>query len=488
MKSHINSFPLNALVILSENENNIIYLEEKLRLANLFFCSIHIFKSLSNFYDSYDQITPSFIIVDILLLTRDDFEKIRQDFEYIPIVVLNECGQEEEVFQYISRGAQSYLVKNNFNHHQLKKTITLSYEHLALKRESEEKSKRIEYILETITDCFYALDHNWTFTYWNRAAEVALGKSKNETIGQTLFEVYPELLNSEIYHKYKRAFEEGKPIQFEYFFPTLSTWYEIQVDPSDDGLAVFFRDITRRKRNEAEKEYMIKELSKRNSDLKQFSFIASHNLRSPLTNIKAILSIIDYEGLSDSNRELLSLLEESANKLTKTIEDLSAVLLIKNKTEAQLASIKLNDAFYDVFNNVYSEYKDVTLKLDIDFRVESIYTNDIYLESIFQNLITNSIKYRHPDKELIISVRSAYSENRDIVIEFSDNGLGINLNKNKDRIFGMYQRFHSNVTGQGLGLFMVKSQIVSMGGSVEVESEENVGTTFIITLPGQIKE
>ena len=97
------------------------------------------------------------------------------------------------------------------------------------------------------------------------------------------------------------------------------------------------------------------------------------------------------------------------------------------------------------------------------------------------NLLTNSFKYAHPNREPIIKLRSYKTKEGKVQLEYSDNGLGMNMSKVKDRIFGLYQRFHENADSKGIGLYLIHSQIIALGGTIEVASEVNVGTMFTIT-------
>ena len=111
---------------------------------------------------------------------------------------------------------------------------------------------------------------------------------------------------------------------------------------------------------------------------------------------------------------------------------------------------------------------------------EVVYFNKNYLESIFLNLLTNSIRYRSENRSIIIDIRTKIKDHA-VQLIFSDNGSGINMERHREKIFGMHQRFHSNKESKGVGLYIIKSQIISLGGTIDIESEENVGTTFIIT-------
>ena len=115
--------------------------------------------------------------------------------------------------------------------------------------------------------------------------------------------------------------------------------------------------------------------------------------------------------------------------------------------------------------------------------LKNLHLNTIptYFESIITNLISNAIKYRSPDKKAFIKI-SAKKEKRKTVITIEDNGIGIDLSKNKEKIFGMYKTFHGNSDAIGLGLFMTKSKINVLGGTIEVESKTKEGSVFKVIL------
>ena len=119
------------------------------------------------------------------------------------------------------------------------------------------------------------------------------------------------------------------------------------------------------------------------------------------------------------------------------------------------------------------------LKIELD-DISILNMNKSYLESIFLNLLTNSIKYKSPDKQLKITITSK-TINDKVILYFKDNGIGIDLDRNKHKIFGLYQRFHNHPDSKGLGLYLVKSQVETMGGTIEVSSKVGKGTTFTIT-------
>lgn len=225
----------------------------------------------------------------------------------------------------------------------------------------------------------------------------------------------------------------------------------------------------------------ITELSDKNNELKQFSYIVSHNLNAPLSNLLGILNIIDYKTLDEHNLSLVKMFGETTRQLKQIIEHLSYTLIIKNSVaelqEENLAQIL--ERSKQILNN---EINLINPTFFVDFKTENIKTKGSYIESIFLNLLSNSIKYRKQDRPLTINIESKPFMNGRTQIIFADNGSGIDMERNKNKIFGLYQRFHSEGEGQGMGLYLIKIQLAALGGTIEVQSEVDSGTTFIIVL------
>lgn len=267
-------------------------------------------------------------------------------------------------------------------------------------------------------------------------------------------------------------------------------WFETIItnmldQPSIDGIVCNSRDITVRKQQDLEREQIIKELTKSNADLKQFSYITSHNLRAPLSNMIGILNIIDYSSLQPENREMLNWLQTSTKQLSTTIHDLTSILLIKNNIDVEVSNLNVQEIF-DYVHNIFAEaLKEVKGTIETYFVNSTVTFNRAYLQSIFINLISNAIKYHSPDRPLVLKIYCKTYSDEHTELTFTDNGSGIDLVRHKDRLFGLYQRFHNNASGAGLGLFIVKEQVAALGGDITVESEPGMGTSFTIMLNHQ---
>jgi PAS domain S-box-containing protein len=325
----------------------------------------------------------------------------------------------------------------------------------------------------------------------NPAYSIMTGYDHNEIIGKSLHFFLGENSDREQMKKLSNAITNKeecfleiifyKKDQSEYwvrlsFIPVyntekeLSHWISIQ------------RDITEEKKLEKEKEILIRELTTNNKDLKQFSYITSHNLRAPLSNLTGLLNLIDDISIEDSElKEILTGFKVSTHLLNETINDLAKVITIKDSPSSQIETLLIKELFNNILNQVKYQIETIKPVINIDFdNAVNINTNKAYFESILLNLLTNALKYRSKDKPLIINI--AITEiNKKIVINFKDNGIGIDLERHKDKIFGLYQRFHNYPDSKGLGLYLVKSQIETMGGTISIKSEVNKGTAYLLT-------
>jgi len=242
------------------------------------------------------------------------------------------------------------------------------------------------------------------------------------------------------------------------------------------------RDITEEKIREKEREHLIGELTQNNKDLKQFSYITSHNLRAPLSNLTGLLNLIEDIKIEDEElKEIINGFGKSTYQLNETINDLVNVIIIKDSPSIQKEKIIFKSTCENIFNQLsfLISAKKPIINMNFD-SANSIFSNKSYFESIILNLMTNSLRYNDPKKQLIIDISSELS-NSDTILTFKDNGIGIDLVRNKEKIFGLYQRFHDYPDSKGLGLYLVKSQIESIGGTISVESQVGIGTTFTIT-------
>jgi signal transduction histidine kinase len=225
-------------------------------------------------------------------------------------------------------------------------------------------------------------------------------------------------------------------------------------------------------------------LVQRNKELEQFTYIISHNLRAPLANMMGLSQLLSMGPHSEQEAEkMIADLVTCVQKLDEVISDINHILQAKQQVHEQMEDIEFSQIMDDI-KAVFKDYLQQDLvELNCNFSAaKHIHSLKSYVYSIFYNLISNSIKYQRADVKLVLNIKSHRAGNK-ITLKFQDNGKGIDLQQNGDKLFGLYKRFDTSVEGKGLGLYMVKTQTETLGGQIDVESKINSGITFRITLP-----
>ena len=363
-------------------------------------------------------------------------------------------------------------------------------------KEEEQRLRLLETVITQSKDAVMITDIDTSknvipnIIFVNSAFTDMTGYPADEVIGKSLEILFGKKSDILEFDKLRTAVQEYK----ECFVETISYkksgeefWINFSMIPVTDKEGEHShwisiqRDVTVEKEREKEREQLIRELTQNNKDLKQFSYITSHNLRAPLSNLTGLLNLIEEIPIEDSElKEIINGFSKSTHLLNETINDLVKVIIIKDNPSVQKEKLFIKDVFENVFNQLSFLISSNKPILKIDLEVETIFDiNKSYLESIFLNLLTNAINYREPSRQLRITIATKVEDNN-LFMTFKDNGIGIDLEKNNDKIFGLYQRFHNYPESKGLGLYLVKSQVESMGGTISVDSIVGKGTTFTI--------
>lgn len=365
-------------------------------------------------------------------------------------------------------------------------------------RKLDEQSRhRADANLRTIfenTDIAYVLcdaEHH-VVSYNNRASDLCFEQSgKILKSGSYAFTYFPKNRVPRMQEAIKKA-KKNEMVSYEtsYELADGSTkWYDVQwagitgENKENMGYLLAFKDITERKLSDMERVRVTNDLVQRNKDLEQFTYIVSHNLRAPVANIIGLSQLLNILDLDDTEYEEVKLaLHTAITALDSTIIDLNHILEVSSKANERSEQVSFRSLIADIMVslNHLIERERAIISYHFD-QIEEMAGIKSYLYSIFYNLILNGIKYRRPGIDPVITI-SGYKTDTGIVIRFQDNGKGIE-EKNLKHLFGLYKRFDTNIDGKGMGLFMVKMQVESMGGSISVESEPGKGSAFIIEFP-----
>jgi len=351
-------------------------------------------------------------------------------------------------------------------------------------------------------------DVSGIITRFNKGSEIQLGYTAAEIIGKHT----PEILHlkSEVEELGKKlSKKQNKKIEgFEVFvsnaklgisetrnwtyirkdkttYPALLSVSAIKNKGEITGFLGIGIDITKMKIAERDLLTLLNLSEDQNKRLKNFAYIVSHNLRSHSNGIAMLLDLLKNDNPEIYEHDLIQHLQNSSINLTDTIKHLTDVVQINVQTKDNFAAVPLKPIVEKNCISLMSLAKinDVILKNEIPDKI-NVVGIPAYVDSIIMNFITNGIKYSSKDRVSFVEIKAEVVDDF-VVLTFKDNGLGIDLEKHGNQLFGIYKTFHMHKDSRGIGLFITKNQIESMGGRVEVESEINVGTTFKIYLKNE---
>lgn len=247
----------------------------------------------------------------------------------------------------------------------------------------------------------------------------------------------------------------------------------------------YVQDITERILAEEEKSAISSELIQRNQVLEEFSYSVSHNLRSPLANILGLCDMIERK-MKDGKLDLVpvKMLTDSSRRLDSILRDLNTLLNYDKKLNVLKTPLQLDEVAKETWEIYREKCEFLGGHFTWDFsEVGIVHLVKPYMDNIFQNMLSNSLKYTRPGISPVIHFSGRLNEGM-LQLEFRDNGLGIDLDANRSKLFGLYQRFNPKAAeGNGLGLYLIRLQVEKMKGQIDVQSELNAGTTFCINLP-----
>jgi PAS domain S-box-containing protein len=356
-------------------------------------------------------------------------------------------------------------------------------ESMAMKGVLQRSEAKYAELTENMPNLFFALDANMHVIYWNKTCEVFTGEKATAVMGKGIKEVFPNLI-SDIPDRCMQVLKTEEAynsvIQFDYLDRAYS--FLINIYPTEQGISVLMTNISDQKRAERETLDLVDSLQRKNKDLRQFAYIVSHNLRAPIAKIQGLSSLIGVSGMpgGPDESEILHHITEEAVHLDNVVKDLNMIITARDSGGEIKEYISFEDQFNLIKQVLENEISDSRANITTDFTsLKGVMSVKGYIYSIMYNLISNAVKYRSPQRSLRIHLRTFKDEKYSWLI-IQDNGLGIDMKRNADKIFGLYKRFHDHVDGKGIGLHLVKTQAEALGGGAEVESQLNEGTTFKI--------
>lgn len=320
-----------------------------------------------------------------------------------------------------------------------------------------------------------------------------------DLFGYTMEELYARPINDFVYEedreitaRVRTELTRAKPLyNFENRYVTKQgeiVWLSWTSYPIEDDQVIFAiaKNITHKKKLEAERNQLLAKLTKVNNDLRHLTYTTSHDLRSPVNNLLALFDLMDLSRVSDQETiELIEVLHYAGEKLKQTLNNYVDQISEKTLENLDMEEVDMQECLDQVLYSIAALIQTSKATVNTNFSAARIIKfNKWYMKSIFMNLITNSIKYARPDFPPIISIHTERTD-REIHLIIADNGLGFDMEKVKGDIFGLQQTFHHHNDSKGIGLYLVHNHVTSQGGKISVDSKINEGAKFTISFPAR---
>lgn len=384
--------------------------------------------------------------------------------------------------------------------------ISRKEEELLKEKQTKEEAERFRLVLEGIPQIAWTSTPEGEINYTNQFWYEYTSLSQENTVGDGWQEALHPADRARTAHHFQHCLNTGEGVNIENRFKRASDntyrWHITRAQPVRNAQQQIILWVGTCTDIQDQKEYTEKiaqaredlsdlnvelntknaQLIRTNNDLDTFVYTASHDLKSPILNIEGLIRLLksklQREGmLEDDKQKLINMISHSIDRFKFTIQDLTEIAKVQKSFEEDTTLVNFDEIITDVkdsiqemINNANAAiYCDTTEQPDINISRKN-------LKSIIYNFLSNSIKYRSPDRTPEIYLKTEKIAGQ-ILLSIRDNGLGMDLRKS-DKIFVMFKRLHNHVEGTGVGLYIVKRIIDNMGGRIEVESTPGHGTLF----------
>ncbi|MBI2863903.1 MAG: PAS domain S-box protein [Chloroflexi bacterium] len=341
----------------------------------------------------------------------------------------------------------------------------------AARAEAEAARRQVADILESITDAFVAVDREGRFTYVNEEAGRLLHRNPVDLVGKHGAEELPGALGSQLLEQCRAAISEQASVEFQFFHSPFNAWLEVRAYRSKDGLSVYFRDITDRKRAEQIQE--------------QYLGLISHDLRNPLTTIQGhaqmLLRAFDRTGLAGSERRSAEVILATTRRMHAMIRDMvDSARQDAGQLQLDKQPVELGPLVCSWLEHAEGTIGVERVAVDIPAELPPVLGDPNRLERVLANLLVNALKYSPETAKVSVKAERIGSE---IIVSVIDEGIGI-APEDHPRVFERLYRVRGTTgEGTGLGLYIAKLLTEAHGGRIWVESALGRGSTFSFSLP-----
>jgi signal transduction histidine kinase len=346
-----------------------------------------------------------------------------------------------------------------------------------------------------MTDEFFViLDKEFNIVDVSQALLNNISLTKKKVIGRHITEISPGIEKTERYRIYQEVLKTGKTMKIDELQSSTviqgKIYSKVKVFKLGEGIGVVGQNITDLRKAVIDLETTRDELEEtnaklayRNKDLEEMSYVAAHDLKAPLNNLTSLLEIMEREGgISESGDVIFEKVKEVTKSMLTKIHSLNNMIKLKASLGDQTEQVDMELVLERVKGDISQQIKKANAKIKADFsRCPVLQYSQIQIHSILHNLVTNSLKYRNPEKQVVIKMKTT-RQGVFTKLVVSDNGLGFDESIDQNQLFGLFKRVHTHVEGVGMGLYIVNSIVRSNGGRIDVKSKPGAGATFTIYL------
>lgn len=461
-------------------------------------CDEYIVETAGNGREALESVTrspPALVVTDIVMPEFDGIELVKalrsaEATRMIPILLISGQAIQAQRIEGYKEGADGYLSKP-YTEQELRACIG-SMLQSARRREEAARRAAIEQterqamaeraaLLESITDAFYALDRECRFTYMNQRALDHFGETRNALLGRVIWDVFPVTRGSLFQQEYERALREQCSVAFETVSLLSNRWIEVRAYPTPQGLTVYFRDVTDRKRAEEQ----LREADERKNE---FLAVLAHELRNPLAPLRNGLQILKRQSEGGPTiSQTVSMMDRQMTHLVRLVDDLLDVSRItRGKLELRQRKLLLTEVLDNAVESTraFIELHRHEFNFDIRARNLLVDADPDRLAQVFSNLLLNAAKYTDDGGRITLSLDH---ENGEAIVAVEDNGVGIPPQA-LERVFDMFSQLRSDdvrrTQGLGIGLSLVRTLVQMHDGTVRAFSEgPGRGARFTVRLP-----
>lgn len=455
-----------------------IYKDNKFLFANVTLCQQLGYKDIEIYnLNIWDLIHPE---------DKDrivDYGERRARGEEVPSTYISRVLTKSGVIKVCEFAVKVIQYENDWAVLGIVKDITDKIETKDKLKQSESKFKKY---LDSSPISIFIAEKNGKIVFVNSSACNLLKYSEEELLQKRIIELVPR----EYLIKGLRSFievVENKSIRHDDFQLKRKNneYVDIILDAvelNDNEIMAYCVDVTELIKIESKLEESLQTVSAKNKELEQFAYVATHDLRSPILNLKGLLDMfVKQNFITEANRPIIERVIKTSENLYSTLQDLITVITSVNNADDNVRTVDFEQTLLEILADFEDQIHLNNIKVHYNFnKISEIHYFPSHIKSIMQNLITNAIKYRSNKRPLVIDI---YTSKRNNIIELcvQDNGIGI-LPEHKEKIFQLFKRINFNIEGKGIGLFLVKSLLEVNGGKIEIDSEFDNWSIFTVSL------